>query len=136
MDIFSQPIVDRIVRYVGFEQRLMKHVKRDWRFEEARAYLNRLHHLYMCIRTQRPPKRTKLMTQLRRLMQIFDYKYMTPHMRHYILMGEVLRKTNCTDRRRQRYVELYALYTHLKKFIKHPKLLYYPYIEYSLGAIS
>ena len=136
MDLFSQPIIDKIVRYVGFEQRLMKVAKRDWRFEEARAYLNRLHHLYLCIRTERHPKRSALLTQLRRLMKNYEDKYMTPQMRHYILMGQVLRKTGFTDRRRQRYVELYILYTHLKKFIKHPTLLYYPYIEYSLGAIS
>ena len=135
MDLFSQPVVDMIVRYAGLEQKLIKYKTRDWRFENARAYLNRLHHLYLCIRTDHTPKRSALLDQLERLLDIFEEKYMTPRMRHYILMGEVLRKTGFTDCRRQRYVELYILYTHLKKFIKSPDLSYYPYIEYNLGTI-
>ena len=129
MDDIPQPVWDRIVRYAGREQALMKIAKRDWRFETARAYLNRLHHLYMCIRTSQPPAREPLMRQLRALMKRFEQRHMTKQMRHYVLMGQVLRKLNCTDHRRQRYVELYVLYRHLRKFINKPELVFYPYID-------
>lgn len=130
MNDIPQPVWDRIVRYAGREQALMKIAKRDWRFETARAYLNRLHHLYMCIRTSQPPTREPLMRQLRNLMKRFEVRHMTAQMRHYVLMGQVLRKMNCSDHRRQRYVELYILYRHLKNFINKPHLIYYPYVVY------
>ena len=125
-----QPLWDRVVRYVGLEQKLIKIKQRDWRFEEARAYLNRVHHLYMCIRTQPQGRRSVRMRRLQEVLRLFEKKHLKKDLRFRILMGQVHRKMCCTDRRRQRYVELYVLYNHLRRFIKKPHLAYYPYIEY------
>ena len=126
-----QPLWDRVVRYAGLEQKLIKIKQRDWRFEEAWAYLNRIHHLYMCIRTT-PPSSARVirMERLKTLMGYFERQHLKKELRRRILMGEVLRKVCCTDRRRQRYVDLYILYRHLKRYVDRPDLSFYPYIEY------
>ena len=130
-----QPLWDRVVHYVGFEQNLIKMKKRDWRFEEARAYLNRLHHLYMCIRTSAHASRPDRMERLRKLMKFYERQHLKPRMLHMILMGQLHRKMCCTDRRRHRYVEMYILYKHLKRFIKKPQRVFYPYIEYTMKHV-
>ena len=126
-----QPLWDRVIRYAGLEQRLIKIKQRDWRFEEARAYLNRIHHLYMCIRTT-PPSAARVirMKRLKTLMCFFERQHLKKELRRRILMGEVHRKMCSTDRRRQRYVDLYILYRHLKRYVDRPRLSFYPYIEY------
>ena len=133
MNTLPQPLWDRVIRYAGLEQKLIKIKQRDWRFEEARAYLNRVHHLYMCIRTT-PPSAARVvrMERLQTLMLYFERQHLKPGLRHMILMGEVHRKMCCTDRRRHRYVELYTLYRHLKRYVDHPDLAFYPYVEYHI----
>ena len=134
MDL-PQPLWDRVIRYVGFEQKLIKIKQRDWRFEEARAYLNRIHHLYMCIRTQPHNYRAVRMQRLQQVLGFFEQKHLKKHIRHMILIAEVHRKMCCTDRRLHRYVELYILYKHLKRFSKNPHRAFYPYIEYNARNI-
>ena len=130
-----QPLWDRVVRYAGLEQKLIKIKKRDWRFEEARAYLNRVHHLYMCIRTQPHNRRNVRMRRLREVLGRFEKKHLKKDMLFKILMGQLHRKMCSTDRRRQRYVELYVLYQHLRRFTKHPHLAFYPFLEYQAAEI-
>ena len=70
------------------------------------------------------------MERLQTLMVYFERQHLKPEIRHRILMGEVHRKMCCTDGRRQRYVDLYILYRHLKRYVEQPRLSFYPYIEY------
>ena len=44
MTLFPDAVWQRVVGYVGLETRLGRMAKRDWRFEEARASVNKVAH--------------------------------------------------------------------------------------------
>ena len=115
-----------MVGYLGMEQNLMKIKKRDWRFEETRADLNRVRYL---IRATFYSVNRGDVGLTRRVhywfYNIVTRKRMDKHLRHRLVMAELISRhtpmKDCETKIRK-YRQFYNVYKNVKSAVKmlHP----------------
>ena len=126
MTMIPQTCWDKMLGYLGMEQNLMKIKKRDWRFEETRADLNRVRYLIRA--TFYAVNRGD--AGLTRRVHYWFYnvvtrKRMDKHLRHRLVMAELVSRhtpmKDCETNIRK-YRQFYNVYKNVKSAVKmlHP----------------
>ena len=89
---------DMVVNYMGVERRIkdLMH-NRDWRFEVARADINRLRFIHRCVRNERDGVKYRwAMRRCKDYCAHLKYKHLRPALLHRIMLSELICKMDIT----------------------------------------
>ena len=121
--MIPQTCWDMVVKYMGVEQRIKDLMtKRDWRFEVARADINRLRFIHRCIRKEQCP--VKYNWAIRRCKDYcthLKYKHLRPELLHRIMLSELICKFDMMRSANNKRHAEHVFY--LLQFIKIKKLI-------------
>ena len=121
----SQGCWDRVVKYIGLEQHIKSLVsKRDWRFEVARADINRLRFVYRCLMNETNGERYRwCIKRSKSYMLYLKNRHFKPALLHRLLLAELVckldrkRATRETKRKFAEYAHYIRQYQEIKRNI-------------------
>ena len=114
---FPQQTWDMVVGYIGMEKRLGRIRKRDWRFEQTRADLNRIRYL---LRAAFYAYNTKeIMNDIRNIFEGLRRKRIKQNpLLHRIAMAELLQRWGKGDTKLDRsYRQFYKTYASVREVV-------------------